>query len=62
MGIYNGVWEHLYRSFVADKLRETERGSLLPSYEDANRTSFGSGLSETSPNGAYITSDNDSIN
>jgi len=36
MGLYNGVWEHLYRRYVKGERAVNENSALLPSYDDAN--------------------------
>lgn len=36
MGIYNGVWEHLFRQFVSRRPISSERSQLLPSHDDVS--------------------------
>ncbi|CAF1202617.1 unnamed protein product [Rotaria sp. Silwood1] len=36
MGIYNGVWEHLFRRFVTRPPISSERSQLLPSHDDVS--------------------------
>lgn len=56
MGIYNGVWQHIYHQF-----RGTDREPILPSYEDANADL--PGISDTTTiDGAYISADKESLN
>jgi hypothetical protein len=57
MGIYNGVWEHLYRRYVKGELSASDRAALLPSYDDLNTHS-------NIPTGAgvFVPTEKDSIN
>lgn len=36
MGVYNGVWEHLFRRFVSRPPISSERSQLLPSHDDVS--------------------------
>jgi hypothetical protein len=63
MGIYNGVWEHLYRRFISGKPSENDRTVLIPGYDDVNTYEH----SPTVPNfpsraDIYTISEKDSIN
>jgi len=62
MGIYNGVWAHLYRRYIKGEVDTSEQSTLLPSYDDTSPPTR-VGVS-TSPSGAavYIAPDKDSLN
>ena len=63
MGIYNGVWVHLYRQFISGNPSPSDRTTLLPSYDDVNGYEHTPGVS-TIPSGAgvYVAPDKDSVN
>jgi len=61
MGIYNGVWEHLYRRYVQGEKGANENASLLPDYTDAMATSVPS-TNGPPRGGVYFDSDKDSLN
>ena len=62
MGIYNGVWQHLYRRYISGE-PPTDEKSLLPSYDDRNTIPPGAGVDDIpSGAGAYVPQDKDSVN
>ncbi|CAF2807495.1 unnamed protein product [Rotaria sp. Silwood2] len=63
MGIYNGVWMHIYHQFEAYRGKPIYRTPLLPSYDEANAFTPTHGVA-TIPSGGevYIPSDKDSVN
>jgi hypothetical protein len=61
MGIYNGVWENLYRRIMKREPDPLEQTKLLPSYEDANRRTPGMS-NPSSGNGGYGATDKDAVN
>jgi hypothetical protein len=63
MGIYNGVWENLYRRFISGKSSENDRTVLIPGYDDVNTYEQSPGLpSFPSRAEIYTASEKDSIN
>lgn len=50
MGIYNGVWEHLYHRYIKGEKDDNERSELIPTDDD-----------ETKPTDAYIPPNKDSV-
>ncbi|CAF0843691.1 unnamed protein product [Rotaria sp. Silwood1] len=63
MGIYNGVWIHIYHQIQGYRGKSMDRTPLLPSYDEANTFPPNRGVSNT-PSGAevYIAPHKDSIN
>jgi hypothetical protein len=64
MGIYNGVWEHLYRRYLRGEVDAKEEDRLLASQDaNSNQLTFTPGSSNV-PSGAgvYIAQDKDSVN
>jgi hypothetical protein len=57
MGIYNGVWENLYRRFISGKSSENDRTLLIPGYDDVNTYEHSPSVAEI-----YPASKKDSIN
>ena len=55
MGIYNGVWQHLYRRYVRGEV-PIDKSELLPNYDEANGTEIPSGA------GVFVAPDKDSVN
>ena len=63
MGIYNGVWEHLYRRFILHELTTNDRTVLLPSYDETSPYTSVPGASDIPSNaGVYIPTEKDTIN
>jgi hypothetical protein len=63
MGIYNGVWAHLYRQFISGEANATDRKALIPNYDEANTFAPGVGVSDIpSAAGVYVAPDKDSLN
>jgi hypothetical protein len=62
MGIYNGVWQHLYRRYISGE-PATDKKALLPNYDEANTLPPGTGVGDI-PSGAggFVPLDKDSIN
>lgn len=63
MGIYNGVWAHLYRRYVRGEQAVDEKSSLVPNYNETS--AYGSTTPDPntpSSAGVYIPSDRDSVN
>ena len=61
MGIYNGVWEHLFRRFVTRRPISSERSQLLPSpdaHSDYESTSTISNIASTGVNVNVASSSN----
>jgi len=55
MGIYNGVWEHLYRRYVKGEKSGSDETKLLPSYDEAN-------VQTSTPGARYGAVDKSSVN
>lgn len=63
MGIYNGVWQHLYKQAHSYFTSSSDRKGLIPSYDE--KDAYASSPSTSSApyrRGADTTSDQDSIN
>jgi len=56
MGIYNGVWVHLYRRYISGEIDQSEERKLLPDSGDVNV------LTPTPGTKGYTELDKDSVN
>ncbi len=56
MGIYNGVWVHLYRRYISGEIDQSEETKLLPNSGDVNV------LTPTPGTRGYNEVDKDSVN
>ena len=60
MGIYNGVWQSLYRQFFGG--RTDDQAALIPDYTVSNPYAISNPTNVPTGAGMYVPSEKDSIN